>query len=268
MEQAQLRYNWADPDVYESFIGRWSELLAEHVLTLVKVAPGASFLDVACGTGVLTRALAEADVSVIGIDASEGYLEGARRRRSHPKVTYEHGDVRHLRFDDGVFDGAVSTLALDVIPEIEQVVSEMKRVTRPGGVVASAVTQFFGGMPAWDLLIHTGAVLEPEFAKLREMRAARQLFWPGGQAALWRSLGLTEVTEVPVVVDCEYESFADYWGTFTDGPGHVTVTLMGLPEEARERIEQRVRAGYLLGLPDGPRSFPMVFRVVRGVVPS
>ena len=52
-----------------------------------------------------------------------------------------------------VFDAAVSTLALDVIPEIEQVVAEMKRVTRPGGVVASAVTQFFGGMPAFDLVI-------------------------------------------------------------------------------------------------------------------
>jgi ubiquinone/menaquinone biosynthesis C-methylase UbiE len=68
--------------------------------------------------------------------------------------------IRNMRFDNNAFDAAVSTLALDVIPEIEQVVSEMKRVTRPGGVVASAVTQFFGGMPAWDLVIYTGAVLE------------------------------------------------------------------------------------------------------------
>jgi len=52
-----------------------------------------------------------------------------------------------MRFDNGSFDAAVSTLALDVLPEIEQVVAEMKRVTRPGGVVASGVHQFFGGMP-------------------------------------------------------------------------------------------------------------------------
>jgi len=268
MDTAQLRYNWADPDVYEAFMGRWSEHLATQFLNRVHVAPGGNVLDVACGTGVLAKALAETGAHVIGIDASEGYLEGARLRRSHPNIAYEHGDVRHMRFDNNAFDAAVSTLALDVIPEIEQVVAEMKRVTRPGGVVASAVTLFLGGMPAWDLVIHTGAVLQTDFAKLRSMRAGRQLFWPNGQAALWRKIGLADVTEVPVVVDCEYASFADYWATFTDGPGSVTGILMALSDDARGSIEQHVRAGYLVGLPDGPRSFPMMFRVVRGLVPA
>jgi len=268
METAQLRYNWADPDVYEAFMGRWSEHLANLFLARVNLAPGGRVLDVACGTGVLTKALAEAVMHVIGVDASEGYLEGARRLRSHPNIAYEHGDVRHMRFDNHVFDAAVSTLALDVIPETEQVVAQMKRVTRPGGVVASAVTQFFSGMPAFDLVYNTGAVLEAEVARLRSMRAGRQLFWPNGQAALWRKLGLDDVTEVPVVVDCEYQSFADYWATFTDGPGSVTGMLKALSDDARGSIEQHVRAGYLVGLPDGPRSFPMMFRVVRGLVPA
>ena len=268
METAELQYNWADADAYETFIGRWSEHLAGQFLARVNVAPGGRVLDVACGTGVLSKALAEAGMHVIGVDASEGYLEGARRRRSHPNIAYEHGDARHMRFDNGSFDAAVSTLALDVIPEIEQVVVEMKRVTRPGGVVASAVTQFLGGMPAFDLVINTGAVLEPDFAKLRSMRVARQLFWPDGQAALWRKIGLVDVTEVPVVVDCEYASFADYWATFTDGQGPTPATLMALSDDARASIEQHVRAGYLVGLPDGPRSFPMMFRVVRGLVPA
>jgi SAM-dependent methyltransferase len=268
MDTVQLRYNWADPDVYEAFMGRWSEHLASQFLNRVNVAPGGNLLDVACGTGVLAKALAETGAHVIGIDASEGYLEGARLRRSHPNIAYEHGDVRHMRFDNNAFDAAVSTLALDVIPEIEQVVAEMKRVTRPGGVVASAVTQFFGGMPAFDLVIHTAAVLETDFAKLRSMLWGRQLFWPNGQAALWRKTGLVDVSEVPVVVDCEYASFADYWATFTDGPGNTTRTLMALSDDARGSIEQHVRAGYLVGLPDGPRSFPMMFRVVRGLVPA
>ena len=141
-------------------------------------------------------------------------------------------------------------------------------MTRPGGVVASAVTQFLGGMPAFDLVINTGAVLETDFARLRSMRAGRQLFWPNGQATLWRKIGLVDVTEIPVVVDCEYASFADYWATFTDGPGSITSILMALSDDARGSIEQHVRAGYLVGLPDGPRSFPMMFRVVRGLVPA
>src|SRR5271166_4394597 len=225
MDTAQLRYNWADPDVYEAFMGRWSEHLASQFLNSVNVAPGGNVLDVACGTGVLAKALAETGAHVIGIDASEGYLEGARLRRSHPNIAYEHGDVRHMRFDNNAFDAAVSTLALDVIPEIEQVVAEMKRVTRPGGVVASAVTQFLGGMPAFDLVLHTGAVLDTGLASLRSMRAGRQLFWPNRQAELWRKMGLTNVTEVPVVVDCEYPSFADYWATFTGGQGIISGPL-------------------------------------------
>src|SRR3954451_9601276 len=114
METAELRYNWSDPDIYETFIGRWSELLATQFLGLVNVAPGGRVLDVACGTGVLTKALAEAGAHVIGVDASEGYLEGARLRRSHPNIAYEYGDIRHMRFDNNVFDAAVSTLSLDV----------------------------------------------------------------------------------------------------------------------------------------------------------
>lgn len=268
METAQLRYNWSDADVYEAFMGRWSERLASLLLARINVAPGDRVLDVACGTGVLAKALAEAGTHVIGVDASEGYLEGARRRRSHPHIEYEHGDARHMRFEDDAFDSAVSSLALDVIPEIEQVVAEMKRVTRPGGIVASAVTQFFGGMPAFDLVYNTGAVLDAEVARVRSMRAGRMQFWPDGQAALWRKIGLADVTEIPVVVDCEYQSFADYWATFIAGPGSVTGMLMSLSSDVRDSIEQHVRAGYLVGLPDGPRSFPMMFRVVRGFVPA
>ena len=268
MATATQGYQWTDPDAYDVFMGRWSELLARPFLSFADVAPSGRVLDVACGTGVLTRALAEAGANVIGVDASEAYLAGARIHRSHPNVSYERGDIRHLRFDDDTFDAAVSTLALDVVPEIEQVLAEMKRVTRPGGVVASGVHQFFGGMPAFDLVLHSGAVLDTGLAGLRSRRAGRQLFWPNGQAELWRKMGLTNVMEVPLVVDCEYPSFTEYWGTFTGGQGIISGALMALPDDERETIKHHVRAGYLVELPDGPRSFPMMFRVVRGLVPA
>jgi ubiquinone/menaquinone biosynthesis C-methylase UbiE len=89
-----------------------------------------------------------------------------------------------MTFPDGAFDAAVSTLALDVLPETEQVVAEMKRVVRPGGVVASDVHQFLGGLPAFDLLIHTASVLDADIRELRSTRAGRQRFWPGRQTAI------------------------------------------------------------------------------------
>jgi len=84
-----------------------------------------------------------------------------------------------MRFTDNSFDGAVSTLALDVLPEIEQVVSEMNRVTRPGGVVASAVHQFLGGMTAFDLVINTAAVFDASIREVRDARAGRHAGFNG-----------------------------------------------------------------------------------------
>src|SRR6266436_982590 len=65
-------------------------------------------------------------------------LGGASRHRSHPAVTYELADARHMPYADDSFDGCVSMLALDVMPEVHQVVQEMRRVTRSGGVLGPA----------------------------------------------------------------------------------------------------------------------------------
>jgi SAM-dependent methyltransferase len=268
MEPPQTRFAATDPAQYEKFMGRWSKRLAGPFLTFAEAGPGGHVLDVGCGTGVLTKALAEAGAIAVGIDASEPYLDGARRDRSHPNVTYELGDIRHMRFADDSFDACVSTLVLDVLPEVEPVVAEMQRVVRPGGVVAAGVHDYWGGLSAWSLVWDTGAVLDDGMSALRDAMKAHPLVGANGLATLWRKTGFVGVTEIPIVVDCVYASFADYWATFISGQGRVSVRLKQLPDDVRGEIERHVRAGYLTGLPDGPRSFPMMFRAARGVVPN
>ena len=124
--------------------GRWSRRLAAPFLKFAGTQRGDRVLDVGCGTGVLTLALAEHGAKAVGIDASEPYLSGARRHRSHPEVTYEVADARRMPYANDSFDGCVSILALDVIPEVDQAVQEMRRVTRTGGVVASGVFRLLG----------------------------------------------------------------------------------------------------------------------------
>src|ERR1700736_3806369 len=106
---------------------RWSRRLANPFPDFAGIRAGDHVLDVGCATGVLTIALAERGCKTVGTDASEPYLEGARRLRSHPAVTYELGDARRMRYPDAPFDACVSTLAIDVIPEVDQVAAEMRR---------------------------------------------------------------------------------------------------------------------------------------------
>ena len=96
---------------------------------------------------------------------------------------------------------------------------------------------------------------------------ARPLVWSNGQAALWRKTGLMDVVEVPIVQSFDYGSFEDYWSSWSTGPTRIAQRLQALPPEKHAEIERHVRAGYLAGLPDGPRSFAIIVRAVRGTVP-
>ena len=256
-----------DPQVYEHFMGRWSARLAEPFLDFAGVEPGSTVLDVGRGTGTISLALAKRGAKTVGLDASEPYLDGARRLRSHSNVTYEHGDACHLPYASASFDACVSTLAIDVIPGVGLVAAEMRRVTRPGGVVACGAFDFWGGNSVLDPVLDTGAALDQSIRTLRAQIKARPIVWANGQANLWCQAGLVDVVEVPIVLSFDYTNFEDYWSSFSTGPTRIAQRLTALRSGLRSDIEQHVRAGYLAGLPDGPRSFAVVVRAVRGTVP-
>jgi SAM-dependent methyltransferase len=263
-----LSFRASDADEYEHFMGRWSRRLAGPFLDFAGVQAGDRVLDVGCGTGVITAALAERGCTAIGLDASEPYLEDARRDRPHPNIVYELGDARRMRYGDASFDACVSALTLNAIPEVDQAVREMRRVTRPGGTVASGIFDSWGGMSDADLVCDTASVLDEGMRTLRDQRKARPLVWANGQAEIWRSTGLVNVVEVPIVISFDYTSFEDSWSSFSTGPSRVGQRVEALPEELRAEVERHVRAGYLAGLPDGPRSFAIIVRAVRGTVPA
>jgi SAM-dependent methyltransferase len=256
-----------DPDVYEHFMGRWSARLAPPFLDFVGVKRGDKVLDVGCGTGTISLALAERGAETVGVDASQAYLDGARRLRSHPDVTYEHSDACRLQYPSGSFDTCVSTLAIDVIPDVELVATEMRRVTRPGGVVACGTFDFWGGNSVLDLVLDTAAALDEGIRALRAQIKGRPIVMANGQANLWRQVGLVEVVEVPIVLSFDYSDFEDYWSSFSTGPTRIAQRLTALSSGLRSEIERHVRAGYLAGLSDGPRSFAGIVRAVRGTVP-
>jgi demethylmenaquinone methyltransferase / 2-methoxy-6-polyprenyl-1,4-benzoquinol methylase len=93
--------------------------------------PGALVLDIASGTGDLSRILAKGGLVPVGVDMSPGMLRAART--GTPAVL---GDAVSLPFRDGAFDGAVCGFALRNFTNIGSVLSEVARVVHPGGRIA------------------------------------------------------------------------------------------------------------------------------------
>ena len=109
-----------------SWIGETEYRLLRQALA---PGPGATVLDVGCGTGYFTRRLAGDGLGVTGIDSSPAMIRYAQSRRRSGEA-YVVGDARNLPFPDQCFDYCVAITSLCFIREQGQAVAEMVRVTR------------------------------------------------------------------------------------------------------------------------------------------
>jgi ubiquinone/menaquinone biosynthesis C-methylase UbiE len=98
---------------------------------VARYAAGKDLLECGCGTGLLLERFEGFTRSARGVDLSPGMLEKARARGLSVQV----GSVTDLPFDDASFDVTCSFKVLAHVPDVARALSEMARVTRPGGVV-------------------------------------------------------------------------------------------------------------------------------------
>lgn len=112
-----------------------------RLVRLARLQSGQSALDVCCGTGDITFRLAETGAEATGLDFTAAMLEVARRRAT-PSVTpavrapkFIQGDAMRLPFAEASFDAVTVGYGLRNLASWEMGLSEMCRVTRPGGRV-------------------------------------------------------------------------------------------------------------------------------------
>jgi ubiquinone/menaquinone biosynthesis C-methylase UbiE len=108
-------------------------------LSEIALPESARVLDVGCGTGAVTRVLAEwPNVrEVVGVDPSPAFLEKARELAAgRTKLTFEQADGRELPFDANSFDLTLFHTTLCHVPSPERALAEAFRVLRPGGWLA------------------------------------------------------------------------------------------------------------------------------------
>ncbi|PNZ72672.1 demethylmenaquinone methyltransferase [Mammaliicoccus stepanovicii] len=119
---------------------RWRKL----VMREMNVKPGSKALDVCCGTADWTIQLSHAVGpygEVMGIDFSENMLEvGHKKTENMANIHLIHGDAMALPFEDNEFDYVTIGFGLRNVPDYKHVLSELKRVVKPGGMVVCLET--------------------------------------------------------------------------------------------------------------------------------
>ncbi|HUZ73051.1 MAG TPA: methyltransferase domain-containing protein [Stellaceae bacterium] len=259
-------YTATDAAAYERLMGRWSRSLAEPFIAFAGIESGDRVLDLGCGTGSLTFALAARPEpsQILGIDIAEPYIAHARACALDARLAFRVGDAAALAVPDAGFDRCYSLLALNFVKPPMAAIREMMRVTRPGGTIAAAVWDFAGGLTYQRIFWDTAAARDPEAAKARARHYASALTWPGELEAAFSAAGARDVAGGSLTTRMVYENFADYWDPIVHAQGPVGDYVRTLDAASLAALADAVASAYGAGRPDGPRSMTATAWAARG----
>lgn len=239
---------WVAGDAYETYMGRWSREVARAFLDWLAPAPGGHWLEIGCGTGALTSAVAGrcAPASIVACDPSAAFVEYARNRLDDGRATFVVADAGALPRREGGFDAVVSGLVLNFVPDPAAAMASVRRRLRPGGVAAAYVWDYADGMEFLRRFWDEAAALDERAAALDE-----GVRFPLCRAAaldgLFREAGFASVRTGALEIATEFASFDDYWAPFLRGtgpaPGYVAALEPRDREALRERLAARLGAG-------------------------
>jgi len=220
---------------YDRFMGRFSRPLSRVFVGWLELRNGYRALDVGCGPGALTKVLADrlGAASVTGVDPSEPFVDAARQRL--PGVTVIRASAEALPFDDGAFDMTVAQLVVHFMTAPEAGMSELRRVTRPGGVIAVNVWDFEGGRAPQSVFFRALRAVVPDADDEVARAGARR----GELVALLRGAGCQDVEEAELDVDVASPTFEDWWEPYTLGVGPAGAQLAQLSEDLQAAVRER-----------------------------
>ena len=234
---------WTGGASYESYIGRWSRLVARQFVPWLNVPSGAQWLDVGCGTGTLGHTILDtvSPQAVLGIDPSEGYIEFARKNVQDSRVAFRLGDAQKLPVKSAAYDAVVSGLVLNFIPKPSQALSEMIRAVRIGGIVAAYVWDYADKMQLIRHFWNAAVALDETAASALDERQRFPLCQPEPLRQLFQTTHVGKVEVRSIDVPTTFRDFDDYWSPFLGGQGPAPSYVVSLPEEQRVVLREHIK---------------------------
>ncbi len=250
--QGDRKTIFSDAEAYDRRMGRHSRVLASEFIRFIGgIHDGDRVLDVGCGTGSLAFTIANTTRAskIVGIDISEPFIEYIRSTNADPRVTFEVGDALQLSYPEASFDKSMFLLAIQFVSDPPRVVAEMRRVTRPGGIVALCSWDSAGGVEMNHIFTKAATALDPsaEFPRMGNFRTKE-----GVILALLIESGLREVEETALTIQMNFDSFDDLWLPYSRGEGPHGSYMVKLSPEHKQALRDRYREEVLKGRPDGP----------------
>ncbi len=241
-------------DAYDRFMGRYSRPLATPFADFAGVRAEMRVLDVGAGTGALTDELAARGARVTAAEPSGDYADRLRERFDDVHVA----PAEELPFADGTFDASLAQLVVLFMNDPHTGFTEMARVTKPGGVVATCMWEVDG----MDMMV--------------ALNTLRERIAPGGRPplatehrdeaslrALFEAVGLRDIETTTLDAEVTYATVDELWepALHVGGPGGPMAERL-TPEQI---AEGRVVFEEILGSPQGPFTLRGRAAAVKGV---
>ncbi len=229
---------------YLRFMGQYSERLAPRFADLAGIADDQRVLDVGCGPGALTAELVSrvGAASVSAAEPSASFAAAVRERL--PGVEVHQAPAEQLPFADGIFDAALAQLVVHFMADPVRGLREMRRVTRPGGLVAACVWDHAGGRGPVSAFWSAARQLDPAADDESGLAGVRE----GHLASLFAEAGLDRVSVTTLTVRVRHASFDDWWEPFTLGVGPAGAYVASLTPDHRAALREQCQRL----LPAGP----------------
>lgn len=234
---------WTSGADYDEWMGRWSRLLAHEFLIWLGVPAGLRWIDVCCGSGVISETVIERNdpSGVVGVDVSPEQIDFARQHRASPRVNFKIADAMCLPFAESSFDIAVCGLGLNYFPSPLQGLKELRRVIRHGGSIAVYVWDYEHGARFLRAFWDAAAEVDRESAAFDQARRF-PMCSPDGLRALFEEANLTDIKLHPLDVVTRFTSFDDYWAPLLSGQGSAPNYLATRDSRIQTAIRERLRA--------------------------